>query len=61
MPRYEIAVVRDAIRVLKTLASAGQAIALHEVAAKARLHKIKVFRILVTLERQGLAQREDEY
>ena len=61
MPQYEIVAVRDAVRVLKELARLGDGVALWELAAEVKMTKTKVFRILATLEAEGLAQREDEY
>lgn len=57
MPDYTIAVVEDAIRVLDTCLNADEPMSLAEITRETGLVKNKTFRILSTLEKHHLVER----
>ncbi|MDX1664668.1 MAG: IclR family transcriptional regulator [Candidatus Promineifilaceae bacterium] len=60
MPDYTIAVLEDAFDILTALLAAADGRALSECARETGISKNKTFRILATLEKQRLVQRDEE-
>lgn len=60
MTDYTIAVLEDAIAVLDALSAAADGLTLTEIARETGLVKNKTFRILATLEKHRLVQRDEE-
>lgn len=59
MPEYTIAVLEDAIHVLETFLNGGERLTLAEITRTCGLSKNKTFRILSTLEKHRLVERDD--
>lgn len=59
MPDYTVAALEDAILVLELLRSQDEAVSLAQITKMSGLVKNKVFRILFTLEKHGLVQRDE--
>lgn len=60
MPDYTIAVLEDAIDVLNALLAAEDGLTLGEIARETGLGKNKTFRILATIEKHRLVQRDED-
>lgn len=60
MPDYTIAVLEDAVDVLHALLAAEDTLTLGEIARETGLGKNKTFRILATIEKHRLVQRDED-
>lgn len=60
MVDYTVAVLEDAIRILKVLQGQRESMTLAEITAASGFVKNKVFRILYTLEKHHLVERDEE-
>ncbi|MCC7450489.1 MAG: helix-turn-helix domain-containing protein, partial [Anaerolineae bacterium] len=59
MPDYTVAAVEDAIQILEVLNSSSEGVTLAQLTKSSGFVKNKVFRILFTLEKHHLVERDE--